>query len=446
MSGQATHSGLSERSAFYVYAYVVIRTCLSAFGAQGSRNRASALRKPRRARRGFLLIGAALGLSLWVVMFSQIVLLRTEERAIARAEAVAIVLSDLGADFDLFVHQNQAGIVSDLSATGAQAMALSAARQSTFLASAWRLPVSGRGAATAPFALALNGLDVAFAVSVPDTKGAPMGVLLLQLQAGEPVRLLSDVETTLARKSTRHARDSLGNPRDIGALVLGAAMSHRQAALPVPMMSGLKTEYVFREARVGHDLLSPLETSIGFERDALGVRQHAVTGAVALNAHSADVLQLGCLGSAAQCGAGPSVEVFGAGDANALTVNGPASVVSGAQSAQAISQAELSGTNLDLSDAGQIAGALSATLESTLIAARSQEGMSTRSLVTSSPAGAATARFDVVNTRDLFVETAAFTTSIIGQDATISPAISAGQLVARTGQFGLISTGSCLGC
>mgnify|MGYP000883403794 FL=1 len=446
MRGQATHIGLSERSAFYVFAYVVIRTCLSAFGAQGSRNRASALRKPRRARRGFLLIGAALGLSLWVVIFSQIVLLRTEERAIARAEAVAIVLSDLGADFDLFVHQNQTGIVSDLSAADAQAMALSAARQSTFLASAWRLPVSGRGAVTAPFALALNGIDVAFAVSLPDTKGAPMGVLLLQLQAGEPVRLLSDVETTLARKSTIRARDSLGNPRDIGALVLGAAMSNRQAALTVPMLSGLKTEYVFREARVGHGLLSPLETSIGFERDALGVRQHAVTGAVALNANSADVLQVGCMGSAAQCGAGPSVEVFGAVDVNALTVNGPASVVSGVLSSQAVSQAELSGLSLVLSGAAQITGTLSATLEATFIAAGSQDGISTRSLVTSSPAGAAMARFDVVNTRDLFGETAAFTTTTIGQDATISPAISAGQLVARTGQFGLVSTGSCLGC
>ena len=150
--------------------------------------------------------------------------------------------------------------------------------------------------------------------------------------------------------------------------------------------------------------------------------------------------------SAAQCGAGPSVEVFGAVDVNALTVNGPASVVSGVQSSQAVSQAELSGSSLVLSGAAQITGTLSATLEATFIAAGSQDGISTRSLVTSSPAGAAMARFDVVNTRDLFGETAAFTTTTIGQDATISPAISAGQLVARTGQFGLVSTGSCLGC
>ena len=131
---------------------------------------------PRPARRGYMLPVAALGLTIWAFTLSFSYQLLLQEARQARAEAMATLISDLAADFDLYVHQNQTALASAIAAASLDALTLSASETSTFLesggAGSWRMPILGLANPGGSVALSLTHIDVSLGIACRHNRSA----------------------------------------------------------------------------------------------------------------------------------------------------------------------------------------------------------------------------------------------------------------------------------
>jgi hypothetical protein len=379
---------------------------------------------PRRARKGSLLLGSAIALLLGVLILSQTLVLLAEEDRRARAASLATSLSDLAADYDLYVAQNMLNLTAHLNSLGGAAAFMPAGHTATFLGSGWRAPIAGLGMSATPYVVSMAGFDVGLGVAAADSVEGVTGFLLLNLQAGEEPRLLQDVRGALAQKTAEQGRIGLNSADGAGAEVLGGVLSERQLAIASPALADLNDEYVLRTVRIGHEHLTQIKTELTFTSDSFGVPTHSILAADHVAAVSATAQNAVCLGAPHVCVSEAYLRFSKSDPLAALQVTGSVlaadhvnmgslKVSSGlvSEALSAASTIEVTG-QLALDDGGEV---------NTLAAGRGLVG----SLIA----------------QNLQAERAS-----LGEGATISPAVSADQVIARDGGFAQVVTGSCVGC
>ena len=422
---------------------------------------------PRRTRRGYMLPVAALGLTIWAFTLSLSYQRLFQETRQARAEALATLIADLAADFDLYVHQNQIQLASLLAATPSNARALATTDLSTFIAGgaagSWRMPIAGLNRPAGSNVLALPYLDLTVAIARADATNLPIGLIVLEARSDAPHHLLSDLTAALTKRSADADRHGIGDPHVYGAELLGRALTSDEFILATPRYSGLNPALVLREARVGHDLLTQMETSLDFANTP-GGSTHDLTNLGNLQTDSMIASNAGCLGGGRTCSAASETLITQSSSLDSLTVtealniNGAStSSTAGFEAVTLTTQAALTSVEVltqNTSNTGQItaSGPLTATTAQATTATMAEFAATQAAVAKSDAASAApAARLSVPQATipTLSAEITRTTRAHIGQGATrLTPApLSTGQLAAVTAQFGTITTsGGCQGC
>ena len=429
--------------------------------------REAGILRPRRARRGYMLPGVALGLTIWAFTLSFAYQILLQDTRHARAEALATLIADLAADFDLYVHQNQTTLTHELAAASGDVVTLNASDTNLFLngggAGSWRMPVLGLAPPSGSVALPLAHLDVTLGIAQADDAELPIGLIALEARSDAPIHLLSDLTAALTRRSADADRHGIGDPNIYGSNLLGRALTPDDLILATPSYSGLNPAFVLREARVGHEGLTQMETSLDFAPIA-GVPGHGIPNLSNLQTGNMTTSDTGCLGSAAPCSAASETLITQNATSDSLTVTGALNVsgatisgTTGFEAGMLTSEAALTSGELlaeNTSNTGQItaSGLLSATIAQLTTAtmdefAATQAAVAKSDAETGAPAAILSAPLATIPT--LGAEITRTTRATIGQNATrLSPApLTTGQLAAVSAQFGSITTsGGCQGC
>jgi hypothetical protein len=410
--------------------------------AMPTRKPACGLSLPRRARRGAFLLATGLGLILWVGVLSYWASHLAYQERLSRAEGLAASISQLGADFDFYVHNNAAGLTTELNTAGTSAVALSATRLTDFTTNSWRFRPLGLAAAPTNWSISLDGIDIAMGVAREELGALPVGVLLLGTQTGEADALIDDIRVALAARSAQTDRDVLNAPDESGAIIIGAALSTGQSTFTTPAMSGLHPDLILRELRAGHELNNVLSAPLSFDAAAstrnltnagqLGVENAQVSGCTAALSRCTTASQTHVVDdqSLTALVASGTLSVFEAGSLGSANVLGAASVntlgVTGAMNASgsvtAASAAELTNGSYDSMVVTQMFGSdqTGAGNQTTVLNAANATTLTTTDLET-------------VNTR-------------IGLGASQTPAFVTPLLVSKNASFGTVLTQGCSGC
>lgn len=422
---------------------------------------------PRRARRGYMLPIAALGLTIWAFALSQVSQILIQEVRQARAEALATLISDLAADFDLYVHQNRTTLAGLLTGAPDEALALTGVDLSTFVsggaAGSWRMPVAGLNAASGSNVLSIAHLDLTLAIARADTSGTPLGLLTLEAQPDAPAHLLADLTAALTRRSADAGKIGVGDASVYATSLLGRSLAANDLILATPRYSGLNPALLLREARVGHEVMNQMETALDFVQTG-GLPAQSIGSIAKLQADTLSAGRAGCLGSATTCLSAPGTTLTQDVTLDALTVTdaltvhgrstagnagfkaGTLTVGTALTSVEAFAR-DSSNTGLLKATGTLTAGSVQATTATMAEFAASQASVALSDADTGSRPARLSATRATIPT--LGAELARVNRAIIGQGATqLTPApLSTGQLAAINAQFGSITTsGGCQGC
>lgn len=396
---------------------------MSGFGIiSGSRDHARRPCMGRRARRGALLLAAALGLTLWALFMSWGAGWILEQRRQQAAAAQADTIAAIAADYDFFVFENATGLVGEMSS--ASAAALSPSRLIDFLGShVW---LGGFPAADdTGFSIRVGSVNVAFGIAQNPTEQLPVGILALSAAQDAPPNLIVDVVAQLTARAGRERTESILTRQNAGEVIIGRTMDDDTVAMSTPFLSGIDPDLVLRTARAGHEDQTELSTDIQFDAvvgDILDVRDFA--------AGTADVS--GCDSGVQDCAQALTIDVIGDFDGEDVQFAGEL-FVSGDGLFASADFTGVSSRELGLTDALTVASA-----------------QSTRVDIQSGSVGAATVQNAVATTlvagaTQLVPEL--IVTRLIGPSIAVTGPIATGLIAVRQAVFGnLLVRDGCTGC
>lgn len=388
----------------------------------GSRDHARRSRKGRRARRGALLLAAALGLTLWALFMSWGAGWVLEQRRQQEAAAQADTIAAIAADYDFFVFENASGLVGEMSS--ASAAALSPSRVIDFLGSdVWlgRFPAADE----AGFMIRVGSVNVAFGIAQNLTEQLPVGILVLSAAQDASPSVIVDVVAQLTARSGRQRTESILTRQNAGEVIIGRTMDDDAVALSTPFLSGLDPDLVLRTARAGHEDQAELSTDIQFDAvvgNILEVRD--------ISTGTFDVS--GCDGSVQDCAQAQAIDVIGDYDGEDVQFAGGLSVSGDARFASA-DFAGLSSRELALTNGLTVASGQSTQVDvqrGTVVAATIRNGVATAL---------------VAGSTELVPEL--IVTRLIGPNLAVTGPIATGLIAVRQAVFGnLLVRGGCTGC
>lgn len=401
-------------------------------------------RLARRERRGAFLLSAALGLVLWVGAVSMWTNHLAYQERLSRAEGLAAGIAELGADFDFYVHRNSAGFTAELDFAGTSAVGLSAGHLTAFTANNWRFKPASLGAAPSGWSISLDGVDIALGVAREEADARPVGILVLGTQSGEADALIDDLRKAIVARSSQNNREVLNEADEAGAILLGAAsLTPGQTTMSTPAMSGLHSDLVLREARVGHALNNVMEASLAFDTASTD-RNLSNAGKVTVG----DAQVSGCASALSRCVTAAQTHVVATDHTlTNMAVDGNFLVFDDARFGTASALATTKMNTLDTSGVLVTAGNITVDTAADLTNGR-YGAMAATDVFGSDIAGAAT-QTTVLNattavtlaTTDLIA-----TRATVGRSATRSPALRTPLLVSKAAGFGAITTMGCNGC
>ncbi len=206
---------------------------------------------PRRTRRGALMPAAVLAVLVITIVMSQFAQAQLRHASAARAEARAVQLAAIAADFDYYVHENRDALATGLTEAGVSVMSFALEN----------LPVFARGRfgdvyRRAGLALQIPGFDLEYQISRVQDGTEVFGALRLSALDGRSRAQICAVIARLARHGARPAVPAAPQsaspeptkPRP--ARTCDASISER-VILTAPL-SGINPEYVLRMRRAGH--------------------------------------------------------------------------------------------------------------------------------------------------------------------------------------------------
>ncbi len=197
---------------------------------------------PRRTRRGALMPAAVLAVLVITIVMSQFAQAQLRHASAARAEARAVQLAAIAADFDYYVHENRDALATGLTEAGRQGRQLSSGEKEAF-----------EDDLRADVARQMPGFTLTYLVGHIDSTlegGTDIyGGLLLKTDGASEVAM----DTLLARLATYGVQDRILNLESFVQNVLGRALDDEseRVILTAPL-SGINPEYVLREDRAGH--------------------------------------------------------------------------------------------------------------------------------------------------------------------------------------------------
>ena len=194
---------------------------------------------PRRTRRGALMPAAVLAVLVITIVMSQFAQAQLRHASAARAEARAVQLAAIAADFDYYVHANRVGLATGLTEAGRQ---LSSGEKEAF-----------EDDLRADVARQMPGFTLTYLVGHIESTlegGTDIyGGLLLKTDGASEVAM----DTLLARLATYGAQDRILNLESFVQNVLGRALDDEsQRVILTAPLSGIDPKYVLREDRAGH--------------------------------------------------------------------------------------------------------------------------------------------------------------------------------------------------
>ena len=398
----------------------------------------------RRERRGVFLVSAALGLFLWIGAVSMWVNHLAHQERLSRAEGLAAGIAELSADFDFYVHRNSAGFTAELELAGTSAATLSAGHLTAFTANNWRFKPASLGAAPSGWSISLDGVDIALGVAREADGALPVGILVLGVQSGEPDALIDDLRNALVARSSQNNRDVLNATDEAGAILLGvASLTTGQTTLSTPAMSGLHSDLVLREARVGHALNIVLDTPLMFDTGRSD-RNLSNAGKVVVG----DAQVTGCTIALSRCVNAAQTHIVTASQTlTSLDTGGNLFAFGDANigSASALANTKMN----NLSTTGALVTAGNITVDTAADLTSGQYGsMVATDVFGSDIAGTATQTtvLNVATATTLATTELVSTSATLGHGASRSPAVQAPLLVSKVAGFGAIETMGCNGC
>jgi hypothetical protein len=431
--------------------------------------------RPRKARAGYILLSTGLGMVLGIIVLSEAFKQVAAKERAARVEALAVVITDLAADFDLYVHQNRASLLSDLAASSTNALVLDASQAQSFLSGggsgSWRLPVTGSVPEDTSYSIGFGGIDVLLAVATSDVSDQPVGVFVMREQMDGQTGLVQDLRAALNARAADYATSGIGDPEPYAASLIGAPLSDAQLSIATPAYSGLNKDLLLREARAGLSELNVAGTHLAFDA-ASPAASRAVNVVTALDAEVLTATRVGCADSMPKCVdydgariAGDS-PVGGAPDLGAISVTGDVSIVGRSliaglsSSAPDLAAKTLASSGMLSADTATITNipAISGTTLATLDAQAAEiAALSARSVVAhdaavaapttaGAPATPATLNVNSAGIKQVTADEGYSLRTVVGENATKPTPLDLQQMISINVQFGHVNTGSCLGC